>query len=120
MSDNIKASWVNALFTGLGVAALAFGGYGHFSAALANKEARIVVLEKEHLVSTKERGGLDNELDVLWADTRQNTNSIERNSKEIEKSNRALEKFSDAVDRLIISVTRLEEKLKYNKDSEIK
>jgi hypothetical protein len=108
----IKAAWVNVVLGCVSLIALAFGGYGHFSAVLADKEARIVVLEKEQLVSLKDREGMDNELDVLWVDTKQNRVGIDRNKEDIERSNEVLGKFSDAVDRLIISVTRLEEKIK--------
>ena len=112
----IKAVWVNVALGCISLLALSFGGYGHFSAVLADKEARIVVLEKEQLVSLKEREGIDNELDVLWADTRENKGGVERNKNDIENRGRALEKFSDAVDRLIISVIRLEEKIKHSEE----
>ena len=117
MAGSSRAEWTNTVLTGVGIIVLAFGGYGHFSGVLADKEARILVLEKEQVVLRKEREEMDNELDVLWVGTTKNTDGVESNRKDIERSYKYFGKVVDAVDRLIISVTRLEEKIKHDKNS---
>ena len=120
MAGSSRAEWTNTILTGVGIIILAFGGYGHFSGVLADKEARILILEKEQVELRKDRESMDDELDVLWVGSTKNTDGVERNRKDIEKSNKYFEKFSEAVDRLIVSVTRLEEKIKRDKELEEK
>ena len=106
-----RAEWTNVVISGIALLCIAFGGYGHFSGMLANKEARILVLEKESVVSRKDREEMDNELDVLWVDTSKNKDRIVGLDKDLKRFDKSFEKFADAVDRLSISVVRLEERI---------
>lgn len=106
-----RAEWVNAGIALVGILGMALGGYGHFSAELALNEARISILEKEIIVSSKEREEMGNELDVLWLGTNGNKGKIATLDKDLSRFNESFEKFADAVDRLSISVVRLEERV---------
>lgn len=115
-----KAEWTNVILTALTLLGLAFGGYGHFSAVLADKEARIVVLEKEQEISRKDREVMDNELDVLWVDTSKNKDKLGVIEKDLERHDKSFERFTEAVDRLSMAVVRLEERIQYDKKLEVK
>ena len=112
MSDSSKADWYGVALTAITLLSVAFGGYGHFSSVMADKEARITVLEKEVVVATKDREAMDNELDVLWVDTSRNRDSVDFLKVEFSKAATSFSKFADAVDRLSVSVARLEEQVK--------
>ena len=114
--SGIKAEWVDTGIALVGLLGLAFGGYGYFSAELALNEARISILEKEIIVSGKEREEMGNELDVLWLGTNGNKGKIETLDKDLSRFNESFEKFADAVDRLSLSVVRLEERVSQSVD----
>ena len=108
MPDSSRSEWANVGIAAVALLSLAFGGYGHFSGVMAEQQAKVRVLEKESMVSIKDRAEMSNELDMLWLDTSRNKDGLVVIEKDLSRFNASFEKFADAVDRLSISVVRLE------------
>lgn len=112
--DSSRADWTNVAIAAVALLSLAFGGYGHFSGLMADGQLRVSSLEKEQLVSRKERVEMVNKLNVLWVDTIQNRDELTAVQKDVSRFNASFDKFATAVDRLSISVARLEERIGKN------
>lgn len=115
-----KADWISAAVGLMGLVAITVGGYGKYTSDQATHDAKLEMLEKEHVVSQNKISSMEDELDVLWVDTQKNGEIIKVIRKDQERFDAAFLKFAEATDRLSISVARIETymKIKEQKDKE--
>lgn len=110
-----KAEWVNIGLITLAMLGATFGTYGHFTARLTMQDSAISVAKTEREGMRRELESVDNELDVLWVDNTNNKKDIDRNRIEVEKNAKFQEEVLTAVNKLLVSVARVEEKMKHIK-----